>query len=122
MIENEQVLRGFVKITEINFLNTLRDLLQRRRFNPRPGQEDTERIDIAAIWQTAQQSRLNNGRASPHEWIINDLAGCREPLDEEAGQLRFETGAIRNLLQVAGRALFGSPEFIHKSGHRQLFA
>src|SRR5262249_7030038 len=40
------------------------------------------------------------------------LAGLREALNEEAGELRFEAGPVGDLVEAVGGALLGGPEFV----------
>ena len=94
----------------------LGDVFQARRVEPRPGQDDAQGVDVAAAGDAAQQRGFQDGGAAAHERVIDDLAGLRQALDEEARQLRLEAGAIGNLVERAGLALFGGPEFVDERG------
>jgi len=52
---------------------------------------------------------------------INNVAKFGQPFDEEAGQLRFEAGSIRNLVQTVGLPLSGRPELIDIGRHGDVF-
>jgi hypothetical protein len=54
--------------------------------------------------------------------VIAEVSEAGEPLDEEARELRLETGAIRNLVQPVRRALPRSPELVDIRGNAQALA
>ncbi len=105
---------------EVNFMQTSGDLIERRGVQPGACQDNAQGIDVAAGGHSSQQGGFNDGGSASHERIIDDLAGIGQPLDEKARQLRFETGAIGNLVQAAGGALFGSPELVDESWNTHL--
>ena len=116
MEEDQQVLGEFVGRGEVDLPEPLGDLFEARRAEPGPRQDDAQGVDVAAEGHAAQQRGFQDGGAAAHERVIDDLAGLRQALDEEAGQLRLEAGAIGNLVERAGLALFGRPEFVDEGG------
>ena len=100
-------------VIERDFREPLLDIAQFRWAQTRSRERQAERIHVAPDWHAAEQRRLDGRGAPSHERVIDSVARHSQPLDEKARQLRLETGAIRNLVQTAGRSLFGGPELIH---------
>ena len=116
MKEDQQVFGEFIGRSEIDLLEALSNVFEVRRTEPCPRQDDAQGVDVATEGHPAQQRRFQDGRAAAHEGIIDDLAGLRQALDEEARQLRFEASPIGNLLERTGLALFGCPELVDERG------
>src|SRR5205814_10220083 len=100
----------------------LGDLRQRRRVQSRSGEEQTQRIDVAGVRDALEQGRFDHSRAPAHERVIDDLAWFAETFDEKPGQLRLETGPIRNLMKTVGRSLTGGPKLVDAGRHRDFGA
>ena len=66
---------------------------------PRLGENSAERIDVVPNHSAPEESTLHNGRASPHEWIIEKVSRMCEGLDEEPGELRLEARTVRNFME-----------------------
>ena len=90
------------------------DLRLRRRVQPRFDQDAGNRIDVVAQGVASQQHRFEQRRAAPHERVEDDVAGIRQPGDEEPRQLRLEAGAVGNLVQGMRRALLRRPELVRE--------
>ena len=73
---------------------------QRRRIQSRLDQIFAERIDIVSCNGPVQKICLKQGRAAPHKRVIDKVTWPCQPLDEEPRQLRFETGAIADFVQI----------------------
>jgi len=119
MVENQQVFRDLAGIGEINLRQPLDNLIHRGRIEPRAAQEEAQRVDVASERDAPQQTRFDDRRPAPHEWVVNNLPGLRQPLDEEARQLRLEACPIGNLVQTAGCPLLGRPKLIDEGGDVQ---
>src|SRR5207237_6658772 len=99
---------------EIELVEPFGDFVEERRSQAGTDEDDAQRIDVAAERDAAQQRGFENGGATAHEWIIDNVAGFGQSFDEEARQLRFEAGAVGNFVERTGLALAGGPEFIHE--------
>ena len=118
MVEDAKVVGKFVEGMEIELLEAFLDLLHRGRMQTRAGDDFAERIDVATIRHAPEQGGFDGGSAAANERIVNDVAGAGEALDEKAGELRLETGAIGDFVKAAGGALFGGPEFVDEGQER----
>ena len=79
---------------------------------PRFAEHGAERIDIAAKGPSAHQCRLDQGRAAPHEGVVDDVSSLGQALDKEARQLRLEAGPVRHLMQPISGPLLARPELV----------
>ena len=119
MIEGEQV-SGFIgRGVERNFGEPVSDGAQLRRLQAAAREHLAQRIDVATKRHAPEQRGLNQRGAASHERVIDDFAGRGESLDEKPGQLRFETGAVGNLVQGTGLPLARGPELVDEGGHHQ---
>ena len=114
MIKHQQLFGKFIVVGQIDFVEARFDLFQCRRLKSRLSECEAERIDVIAPGHAAEQGGFNGRRAPAHKRVVNYLAGLGEAFDEEARELRLETGAIGDFVQGRGLALFGGPEFVDK--------
>jgi len=114
VIEDEQVLRHLPRRVEIDPRQRVRHIVQQWRLQARRTEHRAERVDVAAVRNPCHQRRFDERGPAAHEGVVHDIAGTREALDEEVRQLRFETGAIGNLVEAVRRALPGRPEFVRE--------
>src|SRR5439155_9878490 len=113
MIENNQVFREFIAVGEIDRFQARHYLRQCGWVQSRPGQKQTQRIDVAPVRDTAQQGRFDDGCAPPHERVIDNVPWLSEALDKKSRQLRLKARPIRNLVKTAGGPLSSRPELVH---------
>lgn len=112
MIKDEELFGEFVVRVEGDLVESMNDLLERGGTEARADQGNTEGIDIATPGDTVEEGGFDEGGATAHKRVVNDFAGGGEPLDEEAGKLRLEAGAVGDFVEFVGLALLGGPEFV----------
>ncbi len=117
MKKDQQLLRIGGSGSKVDLLEPLGNVLKTGRAQPWPGQNNAQRIDIASVWHAPQQRGFDKGGATPHERVINRFSGLCQAFDKKARQLRFEAGAVGNLLKRACLALFGGPELVDIGWH-----
>src|SRR5688572_14412706 len=84
---------------------------------PRLAEDSAERVDVAPVRAPGHQCRFHQRRSTSHERVVHDVVRLCEPIDEEAGKLWLEAGAVRNLVQAMCGALLRSPELIRECAH-----
>jgi hypothetical protein len=106
---------------------TSRDVGQGRWHQPRPRDQDAQRIDIIADRPPTHQASLDRRRAPSHEGIVDRVSRLRQALDEELGKLGLEACAIAHLVNRMSLPLPRRPELVDQvidaailDGHRRL--
>jgi hypothetical protein len=64
---------------------------------------------------------LDGGGASAGERVEHPVAGFGQAVDKEAGELRFEAGAVADLVDAMAAALAGGPEGVDEIAQPGLF-
>ena len=102
---------------EIDLAQPFGDVSEPRRIQAGPNENSAKWIHIASCRDTAEQRRFDQRSSAAHEWIVNNVPRFRQPLDEEARQRGFKTGAIRDFMQRMRGALLRRPEFVDVRGN-----
>jgi hypothetical protein len=110
--KGEEIFGEFVAGIKGDLVESSDDLIQCGRTKARSGQGNTEGVDVTTPRDTVEESGFNEGGAAAHEGIVDDIARGGQALDEEAGQLGFKAGAVRDFVEFVGLALLGSPELV----------
>ncbi len=92
------------------------EVRQVRNAQARKGEDAAEWVDIIADHVSAAQCRFDERGAAPGERIVDGVAFAGEQVDEKAGKLRLEAGAVGDLMERRGLFLFCGPEFVDEPG------
>ena len=77
------------------------------REEPRLGHDPGEGVCVVGDHVPAQEAGLDHGRPPPAERVVDHVALPGQALDEEPGELRFEAGPVRDLVDGTGLPLLG---------------
>ena len=113
MIEYQEVLREFIVIVEFDPGQSGMDFLLHGRREPGAEENLAQRVDVAPDRVPVQKCGFQQRGSASEERIVDGVPGLGEAFDEESWKLRFETGAIGNLVQGMACPLFGGPKLVH---------
>src|SRR6266404_2044933 len=117
VIKGEQFLWKFFGSSKVDRLQSLGNFGPGRRPETAPRENGAQGVHITTEGDATEQGGFNCGGPAAHEWVVDDIAGASQALDEKAGQLWFKAGAVGNLVERVGLALFRGPEFVNEGGN-----
>jgi len=117
LVEGAEVVGEFAVVGgEVEFVETGFHFGQGGGREARGAHDGAEGVDVAAYGGASGEGGFHGGGAAAHEGVEHGVAFPGEAVDEKAGELGLEAGAVGDFVEAVGGALLGGPEFVDVDG------